>query len=191
MTDAQRGSTRDQDVRIDPVAGVCAAVLPGLGHIVSGRRGRGLGAMVGVLGLFLLGLLIGGIDAVDSKSGSDRFWFYGQAMVGPIAFGVDYVHQNHFKAYDLSTGRLRTGDPDERRVFDGTRHVWEELSASQMEQGMGPPNVPGLGRLNEIAMLCCTLAGMLNVIVFLDALIVTPYRRISKKLGTDPDGGGA
>ncbi len=159
--------------------------------MVSGRRGRGLGAMVGVLGLFLLGLLIGGIDAVDSKSGSDRFWFIGQAMVGPIAFGVDYVHQNHFKAYDLSTGQTRTGNPDERRVFDGTRYVWEQLSPAQMDQGMGPPNVPGLGRLNEIAMLSCTLAGMLNVIVFLDALIVTPYRKISKKLGVESDGGSS
>lgn len=191
MSPSTASSPHDHEVRIDPVAGLCAALLPGLGHIVSGRRGRGLGAMVGVLGLFMLGLLIGGIDAVDSKSGSDRFWFYGQALVGPIAIGVDYVHQNHFKAYDLSTGLVRTGNPDERRVFDGTRHVWESLSAAQMEQGLGPPNVPGLGRLNEIAMLSCTLAGMLNVIVFLDALIVTGYRRIGKPIVVDPGGGGA
>lgn len=163
--------------RINIPAGVCALILPGLGHIISGRVSRGIGAMVGVLGLFLLGLLIGGIDAVDSKSGSDRYWFFGQALVGPIAIGVDYAHQNHFKAYDLSTGELRTGNPGEHRVSDGSRFIWQRLTTEQIEAGMGPPNVPGLGRLNEIAMLSCTIAGMLNLIVFLDALIVTPYRR--------------
>lgn len=169
-------------------AAVAAAVLPGLGHMVSGRVGRGVGAMTGVLGLFLLGLLIGGIDAVDSKSGADKYWFIGQAFVGPIAFGVDYVHQNHFKAYDTGTGVLRTGNPGEKRVDDGARFVWRGLTAEEAAAGMGPPNEPGLGRLNEIAMLSCTLAGMLNFIVILDAAVPgTPGRR---RDGRGEAGGG-
>ncbi len=156
-------------------AGVCAIVLPGLGHIVSGRVHRGILAMVGVLGLFGLGLFVGGIDAVDSKGGTDRFWFYGQACVGPIAFGVDYVHQNHFKAYDMDTGMIRGGHPGELRVHDGTRWIWEMPIDASVETG--DANIPGLGRLNEIAMLSCTLAGMLNVIIFLDALLPSAYGR--------------
>ena len=178
----------ESEPRLRIGAALAGLVLPGLGHIVSGRAARGAGAMVGVLGLFALGLLIGGIDAVDSRSGADRLWFYGQAFVGPIAFGVDYAHQNHFKAYDPDTGALRTGHPGEHRVRDASRWVWEPLTEDQIGSGMGPPNEPGLGRLNEIAMLSCTLAGMLNIIVVLDAGIATGYRRRAER---DQPGGGA
>ena len=169
------GSDR-HDGGVNAVAGICAVLIPGLGHMVSGRMHRGVLAMVGVFGLFGLGLFVGGIDAVDSKSGSDRFWFIGQAMVGPIAFGVDYVHQNHYKAFDMNTGVNRTGNPGEARVNNGSRWVWDALPAERVAAGdLGDANVPGLGRLNEIAMLSCTLAGMLNLIIFLDALLPTGY----------------
>lgn len=173
MNSGSKPTHNPSDQDINPIAGICALILPGLGHIVSGRKKRGLLAMVGVLGLFGLGLLVGGIDAVDSKSGTDRFWFIGQAAVGPIAFGVDYVHQHHFKAYDMTTKVNRTGNPRENRVHDGSRWIWEPMPDSQ--EGPGDANVPGLGRLNEIAMLSCTLAGMLNLIIFLDALVPTGY----------------
>lgn len=168
---------------VDVVAGICAMVFPGLGHIVSGRVHRGILAMIGVMGLFGLGLFVGGIDAIDSKGGTDRFWFIGQAMVGPTAFAVDYVHQNHFKAIDPDTGANRTGDPGEKRVQvtgpSGTRWQWEAMSSAEREGagGIGGKNIPGLGRLNEIAMLSCTLAGMLNLIIFLDALLPSGYGR--------------
>ena len=167
---------KDEPDQINIVAGICAVLLPGLGHIVSGRAHRGVLAMIGVLGLFGLGLLVGGIDAVDSKGGTDKYWFIGQAMVGPIAFGVDYAHQNHFKAYDLRTKVNRTGNPHEDRVHDGSRWVWKPMSIDRINAGeRGDANIPGLGRLNEIAMLSCTLAGMLNLIIFLDALLPTGY----------------
>ncbi len=167
---------KDETGQINIVAGVCGAIFPGLGHMVSGRGRRGRLAMVGVLGLLGLGLLVGGIDAVDSKSGSDKFWFIGQAMVGPLVFGVDYVHQNHFKAYDIRSGVNRSGNPGEVRVHDGSRWVWEVMSQDQLAAGeTGDANVPGLGRLNEIAMLSITIGGMLNLIVFLDALLPTGY----------------
>jgi len=182
----------EREPRINLGAGVAGLVLPGLGHMISGRVWRGAGAMTGVLGLFALGLLIGGIDAVDSKSGADRLWFIGQAFVGPIALGVDYAHQNHFKAYDPQTGVNRTGNPGEQRVRSGGRWVWEPLTRSRTGSGLGPPNEPGLGRLNEIAMLSCTLAGMLNIIVVLDAAIATGYgRRRVRGVAGDAAGGAA
>lgn len=156
----------------DYLAGGAAVAWPGLGHVVQGRTRRGVLAMAGVLGLFLYGLLIGGIDAVDSKE--DTIWYAGAAMVGPLAWGVDWVHQNRFKAVD-EYGRLRTGNPGEVRDTGTTGAVWRAATAAELEAGAGPPNSKGLGRLNEIAMLSIALAGMLNFIVFLDALI--PARR--------------
>jgi hypothetical protein len=154
----------------DYVGGLAGAVFPGLGHLVRGRTRRGVLAMVGVMGLFLYGLLIGGIDAVDSRE--DKIWFYGAVLLGPTAFATDWVHQNHFKALDPSSGRLRTGNPGEvRSTGDDGRAVWRSATAEELAAGKGPPNGKGLGRLNEIAMLSIALAGMLNLIVFLDALL--------------------
>lgn len=153
----------------DYLAGGAAVAWPGLGHIVQGRTKRGVLAMVGVLGLFLYGLFIGGIDAVDSRD--DRIWYAGAALVGPLAWGTDWVHQNRFKAYDRSREVVRTGFPGEVRDTTGERPEWRRATQAELEAGMGPPNEKGLGRLNEIAMLSIALAGMLNFIVFLDALI--------------------
>lgn len=153
----------------DYLAGAAAVAWPGLGHIVQGRRHRGFLAMIGVLGLFLYGLFIGGIDAVDSRE--DFVWYIGASMVGPLGWGTDWVHQNRFKAQDPANGRLRTGWPGEVRDTSGDKPMWRPATQAQRDAGMGPPNEKGLGRLNEIAMLSIALAGMLNFIVFLDALI--------------------
>ena len=153
----------------DLIAGVAAALFPGLGHIFQGRVKRGVLAMVGVMGLFFYGLMIGGIDAVDSRQ--DRVWFFGAALMGPVAFATDWVHQHHFKAYDADSGVLRTGRPGEVRDTGGERPTWRAATSAELDAGMGPPNRPALGRLNEIAMLSVALAGMLNLIIFLDALL--------------------
>lgn len=139
-----------------PLALLAAVAIPGLGHFVAGERARGGWIALGVLGLFFGGILLGGIDTVDSKE--DRAWFYGQAVVGPIAFGVDYVHQNHFKVKDARSGRMRTAYPDEGRGGDG-RPV----------AGGRPPNSKSIGKMNEIGTLYSTIAGMLNLIAILDA----------------------
>lgn len=154
----------------DYAAGLGAVVWPGLGHVLQGRRRRGFLAMAGVLGLFLYGLFVGGIDAVDSQE--DRIWFFGAALVGPLAWGTDWVHQNKFKATDPQSNIQRSGYPGEVRDTDASgRAVWRQATPAELEAGMGPPNAKGLGRLNEIAMLSIALAGMLNFIIFLDALI--------------------
>ncbi|GJM19555.1 MAG: hypothetical protein DHS20C14_17680 [Phycisphaeraceae bacterium] len=161
-----------------PIAALAAAAFPGAGHLVLGQPMRALGAAAGVLLLFGGGLFIGGIDAIDSKE--DRVWFYGQALVGPITFGVDWAHQNHFKAIDTRTKQLRTGYPTETQTTDDTgQRVWRPLTADEAAAGMGPPNVKGVGRMNELGQLSCTLAGMMNLIIILDALFPATRRRES------------
>lgn len=121
-----------------PVAGGAALLLPGLGHTVLGLPKRGRMIAIGVFGLFLTGLLIGGLDAVDSKD--DRWWFMAQALTGPTAFGVDWLHQ------------------------------WLRAEGSVIQ---------GLGRMNEIGMLSCALAGLMNGIAAIDACF-PPIRRRSE-----------
>jgi hypothetical protein len=167
----------------NPLAGLAALVFPGAGHLVLSRTRRGVLVCVGVMGLFLFGLLMGGIDAIDSKN--DKIWFYGQILVGVPTIAVDYVHQSQFKAADPNTPSvIRSGYPGEQRVVVDGQAIWQPLTPAQIAEGMGPPNVPGLGRINEIAMLSIVLAGMLNLIAFLDALMPSPEREPKRAAST-------
>jgi hypothetical protein len=142
---------------------VLAFAFPGLGHWYLGEKKRAQLIAAGILGLFVGGVLIGGVDAVDRKE--DTIWFVGQALVGPVAFGVDYVHQSHLKvkARDPATGQdtVRSARPDEIRGADG----WPQTAAA----GQKPPISRSLGRMNELGTLFSTIAGMLNLLVIIDA----------------------
>lgn len=111
--------------------------------------------MVGVLGLFLGGLLIGGIDCVDRKE--DRLWFYLQACAGPIAFASDWANG----AY------VRSGVAGE---------LVATPAATTIDRGPEPKvsTFKGITYANEIGTLYCALAGLLNVVVVLDALTRLP-----------------
>jgi len=117
-----------------PLAAILAWVLPGLGHIMIGQCVRARRVMIGMAVLILGGLLIGGVDAVDSKN--DRLWFAAQAGAGPIVLVIDVVNQ----------------------TFVGSRPISEAASWRS------------LGHVNSIGTLSIGLAGLINVVVILDAL---------------------
>jgi len=124
----------------DPLAGLLAILFPGAGHLYRGEPRRALGIAAGVLGLFFGGILIGGIDVIDSKE--DRLWFIGQVIVGPIAIVTDQIHQKALKV-DGQLPLPGTADP--------------------------LPATRSLAKINEIGTLYATIAGMMNLIVILDA----------------------
>ncbi len=150
-----------------PLALLAATVLPGLGHVVSGEARRGILAGAGVLGLFFGGILIGGVDVIDARE--DTAWFAGQALVGPLAFGVNHLHQTRLKVLDPKTRQLRSANPTEGR---------DPRTAAPIEGGT-PPNRRSVGKMNEVGTLYATIAGMLNLIVILDAAL--PSRRRAGK----------
>lgn len=160
--------------------------------MVRGEFKRGVLIAVGILGLVFQGLFIGGIDAIDSKE--DRWWYVGQAIVGPLVWGINAWHQAGFKAYDIGEGvsvvdadrfiRLqpRTLYPGEQRVMEDIRIVDRRTRQEQTERiavvrplpdgdTTPPPNEKGLARMNEVGTLSITIAGILNLIVILDSLI--------------------
>lgn len=167
--------------RFHPVAGVATWVLPGLGHLLLGQPRRAAAIAAGVLGLFFGGLLVGGVDTIDSRE--DRLWFYVQALTGPVAFGVDWVNQNRFKAWVLEP----TGSGRSLEVFRSAREDEVRVGAPQEGQAPWPvlqrwpqwgdadrfdgPRGAGksIGKVNEVALLMCALAGMMNVVALLDA----------------------
>jgi hypothetical protein len=130
--------------RMEPVAAILAALIPGAGHVFLGENRRGIMICVGVLGLFVSGIFIGGIDVIDSKS--DRLWFIGQALVGPTAFVVDGMHQRAKVPDATVPGGRRAPNP-----------------------GANPAYGTSLAKMNELGTLFATIAGMLNLIAILDA----------------------
>lgn len=160
---------------------VLAALFPGLGHIARGEVGRGVLVMVGVLGLFLGGLFIGGIGVIDSVD--NRVWFIGEALNGPLAFGVDWLHQNRYKAYEesalgisspaeLERMKKRPAYPDEVRVVQPVTVRGQTIQVPifrHAQAGQGPPNRTSIGKVNELGTLFVTIAGMMNLIAIIDA----------------------
>ena len=182
------------------LAGIFAVLFPGAGHFfILRERRRGILAAVGVLGLFFGGMFIGGIDVIDREE--DKYWFLGQALNGPIAFVINTIHQNNYKAYEIPEGIVETGQMDERiaasfhkrSLYPFEQRQWVRFTikspTGQVERVLpvavragpegGPPSHQSIGRMNELGMLSSTLGGMLNFIIFLDALF--PTRRKEDK----------
>jgi TM2 domain-containing membrane protein YozV len=77
-------------------------LLPGSGHLLLGQRIRGLRVMAGIGGLLVLGVLIGGVDAVDSLR--DRLWYLAQLPAGPLVIVLDVLSQKVVRTMDAPAG---------------------------------------------------------------------------------------
>jgi hypothetical protein len=164
-----------------PVALVLAIVFPGLGHYYLGQRRRAPFICLGVLGLFLSGMLIGGIDCIDRRE--NPVWFAGQALVGPIAWGADWLHENVYKVRDADNSLPRDPRPNELRDPDGIGRRGEIDPATgglvarytdrdgreRVIRAAHPGMSKSLGAMNYLGTLFAAVAGMLNLIVIVDA----------------------
>ncbi|MSR40893.1 MAG: hypothetical protein EXS10_03210 [Phycisphaerales bacterium] len=138
-------------------------LLPGLGQWATGARLRGVFAGIGVLGLLFSGLLVGGVDCVDRNE--DPLWFIGQVCAGPLVIAADVANTQLLKS-----GRAAP------------------LIAAAVPYGaaMNPADVPkissfkGLAHSNEFGTLLVFLAGLMNLVVLLDASI-RPSNRLTRR----------
>lgn len=148
------------------IAAILACLFPGAGHFYLGQRSRALYACAGIMILFLGGLFIGGIDVIDSKE--DRMWYFGQACAGPMVYAVDWYHQHELKVHAL--------DDYGRRILR-TAYPWEgrDPATGNVTPKGTPPNSKSVTKMNELGTLSAFLAGMLNIIVVIDAAF--PARR--------------
>lgn len=164
-------------VEFRPQFGLLAYLFPGLGHVAQGQRRRGVLIGTGLLGLFFGGLMVGGIDVVDRRE--DRLWFFAQGLIGPLAFGVDFIHQHHFKVLEPAdpSRRIpampRSALPGEVRDPGASLFSVEPPRPAMPDAATGqvplPPNIKSIAHMNELGMLFCGVAGMMNLIVMIDA----------------------
>lgn len=169
----------DSSSTLRPLAGLAAIAFPGAGHVLLGDVKRGLWIAAGILGMFFGGIFIGGVDVIDSKE--DLPWFFGQALVGPIAFGVDSIYQNHFKVREVTPRGtiIRSANPNEGR----------DPKTGAPALGGTPPNIKSMGKMNEMGTLFATIAGMINLIAIIDA--AWPDRRRLDQIERERAGGKA
>jgi len=121
-----------------------AWLIPGLGHLYMGDIKRGLILCITISGLFISGLLIGGVGVVDYKL--NKAWFFGQMFNGP-AVVLAIVRSKTLMTYPdapVATSRY-FGTPHEPNAY-----------------------APSFGRPNEIGILYTALAGLLNLFIFYD-----------------------
>lgn len=136
-----------EDQPLHLAAGVLGWVLPGLGHLRNGDARRGRLVMLGVVGLFLTGVLVGGLDCVDRRE--DGLWFLAQAGAGPIAFLTDA----------LNAGLLKSGRMGELMPMTAPNGAMLQVSS-----------LKSVGAVNDVGILFTSMAGLLNVVALLDAL---------------------
>lgn len=119
-----------------PVAGLLAWLVPGLGHMFIGHRGRGLVFLVTITATFWTGVAIGGVRAtVDPQERT--LWFMAQLCTGA----------NTGAAYALHA----------------------VLDAAARSGGTKAPIGPWLSA--EVGVHYTGVAGLLNLLVILDALV--------------------
>ncbi|MEM6504444.1 MAG: DUF6677 family protein [Planctomycetota bacterium] len=123
-------------------AAVAAWLIPGLGHLLAGHLQRGVILMLCIGGLWISGLLVGGISVVHARNtdGSLRPWYLGQAIIAP-SIAVEYMH-------DRLRARTEGADP------------------SPYDESI--PFSPAYGRPAEIGTLYTALAGLLNLLAIID-----------------------
>lgn len=145
--------------RINLAAPILAWLLPGLGHWSLGYRRRGIRIGVGILSIYVLGLLIGGLYVIDSKNA--RWWYYGQCLAGPATPIIHYWLVAGHEPPDVP--------PDSASADTGRLYV-----------------TPSFSHVNEVGTLYTTIAGMLNLVALFDVLYLAPARKPID--GSSPEG---
>ncbi|MFO0961273.1 MAG: ThuA domain-containing protein [Phycisphaerales bacterium] len=138
-----------------------AWLIPGGGYFALGYRRRGILAATGVIGMLLVGVLVGGLDAVDSVE--DTAWFIPQSGNGPIVFALDAANQALLK-----TGRVGELLLTPAPLDPYGRPVPGSYTISSYK---------GLGPANEFGTLFIALGGMMNMLLVMDASRRDPAQR--------------
>lgn len=99
--------TRQPD-SFQPLAGILAILLPGLGYFALKQPKRALLTAIPILALILMGLLIGGLDVVNRADA--YWWFLVQCGIGPLALLLNHLRESLAAANALSPALAKVNE---------------------------------------------------------------------------------
>jgi len=139
----------------DPLhAAFLAWLVPGLGHLYQGRKGKAILYAVCILGLYTMGMVMG--------EGKIVYWRWVNPFNNPEKFCIYYL------------GQFFVGLPALPALIQGTlqhfgRDPWFWGLLAEPSQTVLNGLHPRLGKLVEIGTIYTTVAGLLNILAIYDA----------------------
>jgi hypothetical protein len=134
-----------------PVVALAGWLVPGLGYLYVGERARGIAIGVCVVGLYLGGLLIGGVRVVEVPTYDKD----GRSL--PNASVLNEIRGKPWSIAQVMAGPLG--------IASGAASVWAAQPSDATGVSRGARSHV---RVNEIGTLYTAVAGMLNLLAILD-----------------------
>jgi hypothetical protein len=150
---------------------ILAWAVPGLGHLLVGEKGRGILFAVVIHGLFALGMIIGGIRAINPPD--QPIWTYTQYLTGwPMLVAArvekDWMPQanQHGSKFDQLMQEYESQRPT---PADDGQIPQRQAYAQKMFAKY--PILTYHPKVQDVGSVYCGIAGMLNLLVMFDVLL--------------------
>ena len=163
--------------RSPPLVALAGWLVPGGGYLLIGQRSRGMTIGVTIVVLFFLGLLIGGVRALevpgwDEDGHQIRLNARGYKVhPDDVSYGrAQWVMRRNalseIRAKPWSIAQVLTGPV---AMVGAWWSIWAATDPDGDDGDGEPPGVVSHGRVNEIGVLYTAVAGMLNLLAIIDA----------------------
>ena len=169
-----------------PLAALATWVVPGGGYWLLGHRARALTVGITVILLFVVGLLIGGVRALEVPGWDDgganirlvleRRFDEKQEWVRVRPDQEPYYSRGAWVMARNPLSELRAKPWYIAQVLAGpitiassAASVWASTDPDGPDGDLQPPGATSHGRVNEIGVLYTAVAGMLNLLAMIDA----------------------
>ncbi len=166
------------NVIVAVVATALAWLVPGAGHVLLGRTLRGMILFVCINGLFWAGVAVGGVFTVDPYQ--QRLWAAAQLATGTSGL-VALRFQNAARQKVLKDARLDALPPNPDNNF-AAYNSW----MSQFRQAQAQDNLALVYPADTVAQSYSGVAGLLNFMCIIDALLLGLMGRKGELTRLDP-----
>lgn len=143
---------------------VLAWLVPGLGHILIGQKGRGIVFALTIHLLFAFGMLVGGIRAINPPE--QAIWTYTQMLTGwPMLVANHVEHVASIRQTNIERNYRAERPPvdDDSRIPERIDHAKKWFTDY--------PTLTYHPKVQDIGAVYCGIAGMLNLLVMFDVLL--------------------
>lgn len=160
------------------VALVLAWLVPGLGHMLIGQKGRGLLFMICIHALFAAGMLMGGIRVINPPD--QPIWTYTELMTGwPMLVARNVERASRVDLGDHSPNpQVRVDSPEYKGRLQiqfeqeaPAHETIEQKQARAIQFIKEHPNFAYDPKMQDLGSVYCGIAGMLNLLVIFDVLL--------------------